>query len=67
MSDTKFGPDRFSCFDVYWMNWIQTNKQTHRQTSQEKNTLTVEICKHERLADRITRTGSPWSVTNIPG
>ena len=29
----KFGPDRFSCFDVYW---IQTNrqKQTNRQTSQ---------------------------------
>ena len=23
----KFGPDRFSCFDVYW---IQTNKQTDK-------------------------------------
>ena len=25
----KFRPDRFSCFDVYW---IQINKQTNRQT-----------------------------------
>ena len=29
MSHKKFGPDRFSCFDVYW---IQTNKQTDKQT-----------------------------------
>ena len=29
MSHKKFGPDRFSRFDVYW---IQTNKQTDRQT-----------------------------------
>ena len=28
MSHKKFGPDRFSRFDVYW---IQTNKQTNRQ------------------------------------
>ena len=28
MSHTKFGPDRFSRFDVYW---IQTKKQTDRQ------------------------------------
>ncbi len=31
MTHKKFGPDRFSRFDVYW---IQTNKQTNRQTSQ---------------------------------
>ena len=30
MSYTKFGPDRFSRFDVYW---IQTNKQTDTQTN----------------------------------
>ena len=29
MSHKKFGPDRFSRFDVYW---IQTNRQTDRQT-----------------------------------
>ena len=29
MSYTKFWPDRFSRFDVYW---IQTNKQTPKQT-----------------------------------
>ena len=28
MSHTKFAPDRFSRFDVYW---IQTNKQADRQ------------------------------------
>ena len=27
MSHTKFGPDRFSRFDVYW---IQTNRQTDK-------------------------------------
>ena len=31
MSHKKFGPDRFSRFDVYWM---QTNRQTNRQTRQ---------------------------------
>jgi len=31
MLHKKFGPDRFSRFDVYW---IQTNRQTPRQTSQ---------------------------------
>ena len=31
MSHNKFGPDRFSRFDVYC---IQTNRQTNRQTSQ---------------------------------
>ena len=28
-SHTKFGPDQFNRFDVYW---IQTNKQTNKQT-----------------------------------
>ena len=32
MSHKKFGPDRFSRFDVYWM---QTNKQTDRQTNRQ--------------------------------
>ena len=29
MSHKKFGPDRFSRFDVYW---IQTDRQTDKQT-----------------------------------
>ena len=29
MSHKKFGPDRFSRFDVYW---IQTDRQTTKQT-----------------------------------
>ena len=32
MSHKKFGPDRFSRFDVYW---IQTNKQTDTQTPKQ--------------------------------
>ena len=32
MSHTKFGPDRFSRFDVYW---IQTNRQTNKQTNRQ--------------------------------
>ena len=32
MSLKKFGPDRFSRFDVYW---IQTNKQTDKQTDRQ--------------------------------
>ena len=32
MSHKKFGPDRFSRFDVYW---IQTDKQTNRQTNKQ--------------------------------
>ena len=32
MSHKKFGPDRFSRFDVYWIQTdTQTNKQTDRQ------------------------------------
>ena len=31
-SHKKFGPDRFSRFDVYW---IQTNKQTNKQTNRQ--------------------------------
>ena len=38
MSHKKFGPDRFSRFDVYW---IQTNKQTDRQT--DKPNLYIDI------------------------
>ena len=32
MSHKKFGLDRFSRFDVYW---IQTDKQTNRQTDRQ--------------------------------
>ena len=37
MSHKKFEPDRFSRFDVYW---IQTNKQTNKQT--DKPNLYIE-------------------------
>ena len=38
MSHKKFGPDRFSRFDVYW---IQTNKQTNKQT--DKLNLYIDV------------------------
>ena len=34
MSHKKFEPDRFSRFDVYW---IQTDRQTNRQTDKQTN------------------------------
>ena len=37
MSHKKFGPDRFSRFDVYW---IQTDRQTDKQT--DKPNLYIE-------------------------
>ena len=40
MSHKKFGPDRFSRFDVYW---IQTNKQTPKQT--DKPNLYIDSSK----------------------
>ena len=41
MSHKKFGPDRFIRFDVYW---IQTNKQTNRQTD-KPNLYIEDVCK----------------------
>jgi len=40
MSHKKFGPDRFNRFDVYW---IQTNKQTNRQTDKPNLYIDVQI------------------------
>ena len=42
MSHKKFGPDRFSRFDVYW---IQTNKQTNRQTDRQTEKPNLYIDK----------------------
>ena len=37
-SQNKFGHDRFSRFDLYW---IQTNRQTDGQTSKQTNTQII--------------------------
>ena len=42
MSHKKFGPDRFSRFDVYW---IQTNRQTDRQTDKPNLYIDGEYAK----------------------
>ena len=47
MSHKKFGPDRFSRFDV---DWIQTDRQTDRQTNRQtdkqtyKSNLYIDSC-----------------------
>ena len=44
MSHKKFGPDRFSRFDVYW---IQTNKQTDKSNlyiDVRLCILTLDVC-----------------------
>ena len=50
MSHKKFGPDRFSRFDVYW---IQTNGQTDRQAKfiyrRNFEFLTKEICSSKQI------------------
>ena len=43
MSHKKFGPDRFSRFDVYW---IQTNKQTNKQTNRQTDKPNLYIDTH---------------------
>ena len=40
MSHKKFGPDRFSRFDVYW---IQTNRQTDRQTNRQAKFIYIYV------------------------
>ena len=40
MSHKKFGPYRFSRFDVYW---IQTDKQTNKQT--DKPNLYIDLLR----------------------
>ena len=51
-SHKKYGPDRFSRFDVYW---IQTNRQTPKQTDkpnlnidERKGNQDLRIEKYER-------------------
>jgi len=49
MSHKKCGPDRFSRFDVYW---IQTDKQTNRQT--DKPNLYIDILVLRQLPEFIS-------------
>ena len=46
MSHKKFGPDRFSRFDVYW---IQTNKQTNKQTNRQTSQIYYKHISSERV------------------
>ena len=45
-SHTKFGPDRLSRFDVYW---IQTNKQTPRQTDRQYIYIDIDEYKDNNV------------------
>ena len=48
MSHKKFGPDRFSRFDVYW---IQTNKQTNKQTDKQTDRQAKFIYRLSKLQE----------------
>ena len=52
MSHTKFGPDRFSRFDVYW---IQTNKQTDTQTDKPNLYIDIDTGFLHNMMNRYTR------------
>ena len=54
MSHKKFGPDRFSRFDVYW---IQTNKQTNKQT--DKPNLYIDCEGEGKFSVKVT-CGQRW-------
>ena len=51
MSHEKLGPDRFSCFDVYWI-------QTDRQTNKQRNKQTDKPNYIYRLLNSILLSGS---------
>ena len=62
MSHKKFGPDRFSLFDVYW---IQTNKQTNRQTDRQAKFIYRYIdtgCPILHISKNI---GIPGTILNV--
>ena len=50
MSHKKFGPDRFSRFDVFW---IQTDRQTNKQTDRQAKFIyrldTISQCHLAKL------------------
>ena len=58
MSHKKFGPDRFSRFDVYLLD---TNKQTDKQT--DKPNLYIEVTQAARP---VVRLGGGHRGTYIP-
>ena len=57
MSHKKFGPDRFSRFDVYW---IQTNRQTDKPNlyidiAQQKSTQWVKMGSKNKTYGTFTK------------
>ena len=44
----KFGPDRFSRFDVYWIQTdVQTNRHINKQTNRQADKLNLYIDRGE--------------------
>ena len=60
MSHKKFGPDRFSRFDVYW---IQTDRQTDKET--DKPNLYIEGGKELELYIYMYEMERNWSCIYI--
>ena len=53
MYHKKFGPDRFSRFDIYW---IQTNKQTNKRNKQNRNSVEYLNVLVERIRENNPQT-----------
>ena len=51
MSHKKFGPDRFSRFDVYW---IQTNRQTDKANLYIDSTMITLEHVHYEIHDEVS-------------
>ena len=53
MSHKKFGPDRFSRFDVYWIQTDrQTPKQTNKQTDKPNLYIDIRILREHSLFNK---------------
>ena len=61
MSHKKFGPDRFSRFDVYW---IQIDRQTNKQT--DKPNLYIDCSVNEIIPENPQFKNQKSTNTVIP-
>ena len=61
MSHKKFGPDRFSRFDVYW---IQTNKHPNKQTDRQAKIIYRLMTFHKTLLFLGTARNMGWKQEN---
>ena len=63
MSHKKFGPDRFSRFDVYW---IQTDRQTNKQTDKPNLYIDIYLFTCRNLEHVLSRNTLHLMKMNLP-